>query len=191
MDKLLVTPLFATLAIFAPMLAAQTPQPAGVGNFHQLNGAVYRGAQPSAKGFQSLAKLGIKTIVDLRGSGQRSIVEKKEVESAGMRYVSFPLSGRSAPSAEQVTRLLSLLNDKSAGPVFVHCRRGADRTGTIIACYRISHDHWQNDKALEEAKANGMSWTEIAMKHYVLGYKANSEPGTEAVAAAAPVGSAQ
>jgi protein tyrosine/serine phosphatase len=60
--------------------------------------------------------------------------------------------------------------------VFVHCRRGVDRTGTIVACYRIAHDHWENRKALAEAEANGMSWTEIAMKYYVLGYKANSEP---------------
>jgi tyrosine-protein phosphatase SIW14 len=190
MKYALITPLFASIIIFSPVLGAQTQQPAGVHNFHQLNETVYRGAQPSPEGYQSLAKLGIKTIVDLRGTGHRSIVEKQEVESAGLRYVNIPLSGYSAPSADEVTKLLGLLNDKSAGPVFVHCRRGADRTGTIIACYRISHDHWQNQKALAEAKANGMSWTEIAMKHYVLGYKVNTQPGTQVVAAA-PVGSAQ
>jgi protein tyrosine/serine phosphatase len=64
--------------------------------------------------------------------------------------------------------VLALLNDESAGPVFIHCRRGNDRTGMIIACYRISHDHWENRKALDEAIANGMSWAEIAMRHYVL-----------------------
>lgn len=187
----LLTPLFASFIVFSPTLGAQTQQPAGVHNFHQLNDSIYRGAQPSPEGFQSLAKLGVKTVIDLRGGGHRSATEKKEVESAGMHYVNIPLSGHSAPSAEEVTKLLSLLNDKSTGPVFVHCRRGADRTGTIIACYRITHDHWQNEKALAEAKANGMSWTEIAMKHYVLGYKLNTEPATEVVAAAAPVGSAQ
>jgi protein tyrosine/serine phosphatase len=76
----------------------------------------------------------------------------------------------SAPSPQNVAKVLALFNDASAGPVFVHCRRGADRTGTVIACYRISHDGWENHKALQEAKSDGMSWTEIAMKHYVLGF---------------------
>ena len=55
----------------------------------------------------------------------------------------------------------ALLNDNSAWPVFVHCRRGADRTGTAIACYRIEHDHWTNQQALAEAKTFGMSSMEV------------------------------
>ena len=64
--------------------------------------------------------------------------------------------------------VLSLLNDNSAWPVFVHCRRGADRTGTAIACYRIAHDHWTNQQALGEAKTFGMSSLEVAMQHFIL-----------------------
>jgi tyrosine-protein phosphatase SIW14 len=165
--------LFASLLACGPILAAQPP--AGVPNFQQVNEHIYRGAQPNTQGFQSLASLGVKTVIDLRGGGGRSADERKVVEAAGMRYVAIPLDGYSAPTDRQVSNLLGLLNDESAGPVFVHCRRGADRTGTIIACYRISHDHWQNRKALVEAAANGMSWTEIAMKHYVLGYKTTTE----------------
>jgi tyrosine-protein phosphatase SIW14 len=163
-------PLFSSFVFFIPMLAAQQ-QPAGVPNFHQLNDGVYRGAQPSEQGFQNLATLGVKTVIDLRESGGRSNVEKQWVEGAGMRYINIPLNGHAAPTLEQVSRLLALLNNQGSGPVFVHCRRGADRTGTIIACYRISHDHWENQKALSEAKADGMSWTELAMKHYVLDFK--------------------
>jgi len=181
-----ITRLFASSILFTGLLAAQPQTCAGVGNFHQLNDSVFRGAQPSAQGFQGLAHLGIKTIVDLRESGGRAQNEQKLVEAAGMRYVNIPLNGHAAPSEAQVSRLLALLNDKASGPVFIHCRRGADRTGTIMACYRISHDHWENQKALDEAKANGMSWTEMAMKHYVLGYKVNNE-----TIAAATVGAAQ
>ena len=177
--------LFSTLIVFAPILAAQ--EPAGVHNFHQVNEHIYRGAQPSTEGFQSLAKLGIKTIIDLREPGSRSTSERKVVEANGMRYISIPLNGFSAPSNADVTKLLALLNDQNGGPVFIHCRRGADRTGTIIACYRISHDHWDNRKALDEASTNGMSWTEVNMKHYVLGYQtAPAGPvATPVVAAAA------
>jgi protein tyrosine/serine phosphatase len=163
--------LIASLLAFGPMLVAQQQQqPAGVPNFHQVSQNVYRGAQPRKEGFQSLASLGVKTIIDLRGGEDRSHNEEKIVEAAGMRYIAIPLSGFEAPSAQQVSKLLGLLNDSSAGPVFVHCRRGADRTGTIIACYRISHDHWDNQKALAEAASDGMSRLEVKMKHYVENY---------------------
>ena len=174
--------LFASLLAFGPILAAQ--QPAGVPNFHEVGDRIYRGAQPSTQGFHSLASLGVKTVIDLRGEGGRSAEERKVVEAAGMRYLAIPLGGYSAPTDQQVTKLLAVLNDESAGPVFVHCRRGADRTGTIIACYRISHDHWETDKALDEAKADGMSRTEISMRRYVLNYTGTAETVAAAPAAA-------
>ena len=147
---------------------------AGVRNFHQVNDHIYRGAQPAPQGFQSLSKLGVKTVINLREAGSRSRSEQALVEAAGMRYVSVPLSGIKAPSDAQVSRLLAALDDSSAGPVFIHCRRGADRTGTVLACYRIAHDHWENAKALSEARSFGMSWLEKAMQHYVLHYQVDT-----------------
>jgi uncharacterized protein (TIGR01244 family) len=171
-------------AAFATPAPASAPAPvAGVGNFHQVNEHIYRGAQPTTAGFQSLAKLGVKTIIDLRETDGRSALEKKAVEANGMRYINIPLRGMSAPSPADVEKILALFNDNSAGPVFVHCRRGADRTGTVVACYRIAHDGWDNAKALSEAKANGMRWVEMAMERYVMKYRAPSA----AVAAATAV----
>ncbi len=156
-------------ALFVQGLWAASPDVSAVPNFHKINEQVYRGAQPSPQGFQNLARLGIKVVLDLREPGSRSDNERAVVQAAGMKYVSMPFRGFGAPTAEQMAQALSLLaaND---GPVFVHCRRGADRTGTVIACYRISHDHWQGTKALEEAKSCGMSWMERAMQRYVLSY---------------------
>ena len=93
-----------------------------------------------------------------------------------MRYISVPMKGMSAPSPADVAKVLNILNDSAAGPVFVHCRRGADRTGTVLACYRIAHDGWENRKALAEAKSFGMSWVEVAMKSYVMNYAAVPAP---------------
>jgi protein tyrosine/serine phosphatase len=155
------------ITAFAMSASAQV---AGVGNFHRVNDLLFRGAQPSNEGFQSLAKLGVKTVIDLREADGRSTLEKKAVEAAGMRYINVPLQGMSAPSGADVEKILTIFNDPAAGPVFVHCRRGADRTGTLVACYRISHDGWDNAKALREAKSDGMSWVEIAMQHYVMHY---------------------
>jgi len=165
----------------AALAATDVP---GVSNFHQVNEQVYRGAQPTNDGFANLAKLGIRTIVDLREPGSRSVAEEKVVKAAGMRYVSVPLRGMSAPSTQDVVKVLTLLNDTGSGPVFVHCRRGADRTGTVLACYRIAHDRWENQKALDEAKSFGMSWMERAMKSYVMHYDASTAAPAIAVSAA-------
>jgi tyrosine-protein phosphatase SIW14 len=162
----------AVLLCIAVAPAAAAQQATGVSNFHQVNERLYRGAQPNAEGIRSLAALGVKTVIDLRGEGGRAAGERKVVEGAGMRYVAFPLSSTSAPSETQISKLLALLNDASSGPVFVHCRRGADRTGTVIAIYRIAHDGWDNRKALDEAVADGMSWIEVGMRHFIMRYRA-------------------
>ncbi len=142
---------------------------AGVPNFHQVDEHVYRGAQPNGQGFSGLAKIGIKTVIDLRGETS----EEKEVQNAGMRYVRLPWSGYKAPAVSQISSVLALLGDNTAWPVFVHCKRGADRTGTAIACYRIVHDHWSNQEALAEAKTFGMSSMEVAMERFILRFKAS------------------
>jgi len=147
-----------------------------IANFHKVNQHIYRGAQPTAEGFQSLAAMGVRTVVDLRTGQSRSDAEAREVKSAGMRYVSVPLRDLSAPTDEQVARVLAVLDDASAWPVMVHCRRGADRTGTVIACYRVAHDGWTNQKALEEAREHGMSWIERGMRSYILRYRPAGTP---------------
>jgi protein tyrosine/serine phosphatase len=162
--RLLVPGLLATALSLAGLQAASLPDVPGVHNFHQVDEHVYRGAQPDGGSFAGLAKIGIKTVIDLRGERW----EQSAVENAGMRYVRMPWSGYKAPADWQIATVLSLLNDKSAWPVFIHCKRGADRTGTAIACYRIAHDGWTSQHALEEAKTFGMSPMETAMQRFIL-----------------------
>jgi tyrosine-protein phosphatase SIW14 len=178
------------MAIALPMAVLAGSQPDGVPNFQKVDDHVYRGAQPTDQGFKSLAKLGIKTVVDLRESGDRSIAEEKIVRAAGMEYVAVPMNGMEAPSNDKVVKVLALLEDTGTGAVFVHCKRGADRTGAVIACYRMEHDRWKNDQALIEAKSLGMSFFERAIQRYVREFKPRtldaSSPRTIDASAAAP-----
>ncbi|MEI9971556.1 MAG: tyrosine-protein phosphatase [Ignavibacteriota bacterium] len=149
-----------------------------------------RSRHPEA--FPSLARLGIKTVLDLRPEEGHLRTERKLDEAAGMRYVSIPMNGILAPTDEQIEHALAVLNDAAIrGPVFIHCRRGADRTGTVIACYRISHDRWTNDKALDEARSLGMSWMERGMRSYVLHYRLPSAPGAPAIPSVAAAAAAR
>lgn len=176
-----------TLASF-PLADAADIKPPAVHNFHQVDAHLYRGGQPDAKGFKDLARIGVRTIIDLRSAvNQRK--EKKLVEAAGMHYVNVPMSGMRAPSDEQIATVFKIIDDPTAWPIFVHCKRGADRTGTVIACYRIAHDRWDNRKALEEARYDGMRWIERAMMRYILTFQppaAASAPKSLVPAAVTP-----
>ena len=182
------------LAIFVcglPVFAASVP---GIKNFDKVDAHVYRGAQPTEEGFQYLAKLGVKTIIDLRENDDRSQAEERMVSTAGMTYVNVPMTGLTAPTEAEITRILALLEDKTSGPVFVHCKRGADRTGAVIAAYHIDHDMWDNDKALSDAKAHSMSGFQYPRKAYIRDFKARSveaaaaAPAADSAATAAAVG---
>jgi tyrosine-protein phosphatase SIW14 len=153
-------------------------------NFQKVDDHVYRGAQPTNNCFEDLAKRGIKTVVDLRDIGEHSQAdEQKAVTDLGMRDVSSPMQGMATPKDKQIATVLALLNDVTSGPVFVHCKRGADRTGTVIALYRIIHDGWDSKRALSEAKSYGMSVFQRAMQHYVTDYKtAGAIAGADATA---------
>jgi protein tyrosine/serine phosphatase len=185
--------LFTLLSILCFGVAFSPAAPlslSGVSNFYKVDSQVYRGAQPTVEGFANLAKLGVKTIIDLRDLGEHSQAgEEAIVRAQGMQYLSIPLKKMGTPSPETIFRILGLLNDSSSGPVFVHCKRGADRTGAVIACYRISHDSWSNVQALSEAHNDGMSAFQRALKRYVKQFKpippARSAP-VYAPAASAP-----
>ena len=45
---------------------------AAIPNFHQVNQHVYRGGQPGPGAWQNLAKMGVKTVVDLRREDEHS-----------------------------------------------------------------------------------------------------------------------
>jgi tyrosine-protein phosphatase SIW14 len=161
--------LMASILVFAFTLEAlaQEVRYAELPNFHQVNSQLYRGAQPKAGGLQTLKVMGIKTIVNLRGEDERARAESKEAQMLGIRYYSVSLVEFSGPKDKKVQQVLDIISAPDNQPVFIHCRRGQDRTGTIVACYRISHDGWNAAQAKQEAERLGMSWTQLGMKRYI------------------------
>ena len=161
---------FVLLAVsFASVAAAQEsgPRYAEIPNFRRVNEHIYRGAQPAKGGMQKLAALGVKTVINLRDDDERARAEEGDAKAAGLRYFNVPFSGFRRPDDAEVERVLALIEDPANQPVFVHCKKGADRTGTIIALYRIRRDGWTADEAIREAKSCGLSWIQFRMKDYV------------------------
>jgi protein tyrosine/serine phosphatase len=120
-------------------------------NSGRITDHLYRGAQPKPQGLPELKKLGITTIVDLRGENREKVLwERRQAESLGMRFVNIPVSGWAPPTSEQVLQFLSLFRDDPNQKIFVHCRYGDDRTGVFVATYRMAVEKWPAEKALKE-----------------------------------------
>ncbi len=182
MRRLVLGLLFISFAVGTPVLRSEVPQAAdsmpfaygeklrvmGIPNAGKITDQLYRGAQPQAGGLEQLRKIGITTVVDLRGegSGVRDL-EKKEAEALGIRFVSIPVSGWSPPSIDQVAQFLSLFGKDSRERVFVHCRLGEDRTGVFVATYRMAAQEWPADQAIKEMYFFGFGFWHRAMVSFV------------------------
>jgi len=146
--------------------AATTPAPAPIVRLIQLDGHLYRGAQPDEAGFRYLRDIvGVDTVLSFRND----TAEQTLVESLGMRFISIPMTYRpfmigAAPTAEAVERFFEVVDDRSLGTVFFHCKRGADRTGTFAALYRVARQGWKLDRAYDEARDVGMRWWYFPVK---------------------------
>jgi tyrosine-protein phosphatase SIW14 len=141
---------------------------AGVPRAGKISDVLFRGAQPSPQGLAELKKLGITTIVDLRGNRGPVAAERREVESLGMRFIDIPVLGWSAPTNAQVAQFLKLFQDDPQQKVFVHCYYGEDRSGVMVAAYRIAQQNWTADQAIAEMYSFGFHYHLYpGMKSYV------------------------
>jgi tyrosine-protein phosphatase SIW14 len=136
-------------------------------NFHKVSQEVYRGAQPKSGGLELLKQLGIKTVVNLRDNDRRAKQEELGAHKAGLQYYNFPFARWGRPQDKEVKQVLSIINNPAHQPVFVHCRDGADRTGLVIAAYRITHDGWTGKQATAEAKRYGLKPWQLRMRDYI------------------------
>jgi tyrosine-protein phosphatase SIW14 len=160
-----VPPAIGRVSFGAP---AEKLKLAGVPRAGKISDVLFRGAQPSAQGLAELKKLGITTVVDLRGNRGPVASERREVESLGMRFIDIPVLGWSAPSNAQVAEFLGLFKDDPRQKVFVHCYYGEDRSGVMVAAYRIAQQNWTADQAVAEMYSFGFHYHLYpGMKSYV------------------------
>jgi protein tyrosine/serine phosphatase len=158
-------------------LAQEKIRHAELPNYYKVNERLYRGGQPKKGGIKKLSEIGIKTIINLRGADERTRAEEAEAKAAGLSYFNIPMPRLSRPTHEQVSRVLAIMENEANWPVFIHCKRGSDRTGTVVAVYRIRQYEWTARQAMSEAKRHGLSWMEFGMKDYVSDYYRDRNAG--------------
>lgn len=143
-DPSSATPL-SSAAATSPSLAEPRDDIPGLPNFAKISDALYRGAQPTAEGFQALAKMGVKTVVNLRMLHS----DRDLLKGTGLKYLHIKAKAWH-PEDEDVASVLKVIEDPANQPVFVHCQHGADRTGTMVAAYRIVEQGMSSEDAAQE-----------------------------------------
>ena len=187
--KLLFAAPLTLLPLAVPLLAAQdaVPPDAPIERFRHVDQRLYRGAQPDRKGFEFLHKMGVRTVINLRQKADAvKTDEQRIVEELGMRYVNIPVEdgnfftrSRTIPD-DAIREFFQTLDTAEPGGVFLHCHRGADRTGAIVGFYRIARQGWNGARAYAEAK-------EIGMRSWYRGLKRQVESFEQHARAYAPV----
>jgi len=72
-----------------------------------------------------------------------------------MAMINIPMSEISRPKPADLLRAVKILEDQDSHPIYVHCLHGRDRTGFVIAAYKIIHHDWTVEKAYQEAVEKG------------------------------------
>jgi hypothetical protein len=166
--------LFISLHITPSFAQAQISE---VENFSRVSDGIYRGARPDFAALPALAQAPIKTIIDLQGGdaniplfgwlmkdfepGERASMIRKERTLSmqlGLQFFNFPLSSvKNVTTLEGkwIQQVLAIMADPQNQPVYIHCEHGEDRTGLIVALYRVFYEGWTAEDAHDEMMAMG------------------------------------
>lgn len=118
-------------------------------NFHKVDGHLYRSAQPDADGMKQLEKRGIDNVLNLR----QFHTDTDEAEGTGLHLSRVPMNAALIKD-EDIIEALKIIQAADT-PVLVHCWHGSDRTGAVVAMYRILFQGWTKQAAIDEMVEGG------------------------------------
>jgi tyrosine-protein phosphatase SIW14 len=116
----------------------------GFRNIYKINESLYRSEQPDKKGMKELQKIGVRTILDLRSSQN----DQRVADDTKLVLEHVPINTWKI-SYNDILKSLRIISH-SEKPVLIHCLHGSDRTGCIIAAYRMVYENWSKDEAINE-----------------------------------------
>jgi len=110
--------------------------------------ALSRSGQPHGRGWRFLRGEGVRTVVNLRMAGD----DLPLLRGLGFsNYLHLPIPDGLAPTVAQGEAFLRFVTDPANQPAHVHCLRGIQRTGIMVALYRYAVEGWALQNALLEA----------------------------------------
>jgi protein tyrosine phosphatase (PTP) superfamily phosphohydrolase (DUF442 family) len=159
-------------------------------------GRVYRSGQMIADGFREAHDLyGIRTVICLRDDdpdpdvelsfwpGGGTVKESALCRQLGQRFVFIApdlVPRREVPARrpEAIERFLEVMDDPESYPVLIHCNAGLNRTGVMVAVYRMEYQGWSRAEAFCDTLDNGFGRTQCtAANDYIKQYVLTYQPG--------------
>ena len=120
--------------------------------FSQVNERLYRGGQPSDAQLEDLKALGVTTIISLRKEDRDvTRAEENAARRLGMRFLHFPFYGIFGASRSFLERVLAELRSSENGVIYIHCKRGRDRTSVLVALHLVIDRGWTPEDAWQQA----------------------------------------
>lgn len=113
-------------------------------NFYKVSEGVYRSEQPDSEDFDDIVNIGIGEVLNLREYHSDS----DEVKTHKVTLHRIEVDTGEMSEAQLKEALKIIINRKS--PILVHCWHGSDRTGAVIASYRVVVEGWSKEKAIDE-----------------------------------------
>lgn len=124
-------------------------------NLYQVSDSVYRSEQPTKADFIALEQAGIKSVLNLRFLHK----DTDAITKSNLKYYHIPMLAFYMEYHKFV--LAMKLIKTSPKPILVHCQHGSDRTGAVIALYRIVFQNWTKQAAIRELKDGGFGYHTI------------------------------
>ena len=124
----------------------------GLPNLHRVTADLYRSAQPTAEGMRSAEDMGIRTVLNLRAFHS----DDDLAEGTRLTLMRLEINTWAMDEEEILTGLRIIL--RAEPPVLVHCQHGADRTGTLMAAYRMVVQGWPREEAIAEMLDGGYGY---------------------------------
>lgn len=145
---LLPSAIWATQPEDRPAVWAKPVADSHLQNFWQVSPLLYRSAQPLPEDFRELQRRGISEVLDLR-----LYHRDMPAPEATLDLQQAPLSAGNINSWYLTQALQVIANARQ--PVLVHCLHGSDRTGLVVAMYRVVCQGWSKQQAIEEMEDGG------------------------------------
>jgi uncharacterized protein (TIGR01244 family) len=145
----------------------------GIRNLARLETTVACAGSITPESVPEIQKMGFVSIINLRlanESGARVEEEEAAAKAAGIRYFHIPFTGKPDPVA--ANEFLKAITSEGAEPAFIHCA-GGNRAATMWLLKRLAVDHWDLDRAVQEAQELGQTNPEL--RQFAIDY-ARSHP---------------
>lgn len=137
-------------------------------NFGLVTPNLFRCAQPDKKGAEDLKILGVTTVFKLNSNEEFPDLDELRNFGAGVEIIRISISIID-PVKSDIIRDTHTLNEfiKEETKSVAHCMYGRDRTGFLIAAWRILHCGWSFDKADEERRLFG-DWFNLEVVDHMI-----------------------